>query len=213
MKTRLIFVRHGFSESNKGGLFTGQANVALTELGHFQAQRAAEYLKDVHIDAVYSSTLDRAFDTARPIAEARGLEITKLHGLCEIDSGDWEEKPFDDLGDLFPTEYNLWMTDLFNCQCPNGESVKEFVKRVHSTVLQIVQENQGKTVCIATHATPIRVISCFATGLDPIHLKDVPWSPNASINIIDYQDGKFSFSQRDITEHLKGFETNLPDNV
>ncbi len=213
MKTKLIFIRHGFSESNKDGLFTGQANVALTELGQLQAQLSAKYLEDVHIDAVYSSTLSRAFDTAKPVAESRGLEITQLHGLCEIDSGDWEEKSFEALGTLFPTEYKMWMTDIFKCQCPNGESVAEFSKRVHSTVVQIAEENPGKTVCIATHATPIRVISCFALGLTPASLKDVPWSPNASINIIDYEDGSFSFSQRDITRHLKGYETNLPSNV
>ncbi len=213
MKTRLIFIRHGFSESNKGGFFTGQADAALTELGRLQAQRSAEYLKDMHIDAVYSSTLSRAIDTARPVAESRGLEITQLHGLCEINGGDWEEKPFDDLGILFPDQYKLWLEDIFSCQCPNGESVAEFAERVRRTVVQIAESNIGKTVCIATHATPIRVISCFAMGLDARLIKDVPWSPNASINIIDYEDGGFSFFQRDITEHLQDCVTKLPDNV
>ncbi len=213
MKTRLIFIRHGFSESNKDGLFTGQANVELTKLGRLQAQLAAEYLKDVKIDAVYSSTLNRAADTAKSVAESRGLEITRLPGLCEIQCGDWEEKPFDDLEALFPGEYNLWLNDIYKCQCPNGESVREFTERVHTAVTKIAEENPGKTVCIATHATPIRVISCFAMGLSPELLKDVPWSPNASINIIDFEDGSFRFAERDITEHLKGYETNLPDNV
>ncbi len=81
MSTKLIFIRHGFSESNKDGLFTGQADIPLTDLGRRQAQCAAEYLKDTKIDRFYSSTLSRAYETAHASATLRDMEITKLAGL------------------------------------------------------------------------------------------------------------------------------------
>ncbi len=121
--------------------------------------------------------------------------------------------PFQEIEKNFPDEYNLWINDMYNCTCPNGESVAEFVIRVTDTVTKIAQENDGNTVCIASHATPIRVICCHALGIDPKDLKSVPWSPNASINIINFENGKFSIIKRDIVEHLKDFMTNLPKNI
>ena len=213
MSTRLIFIRHGFSRSNKEGLFTGQANIPLTDLGVSQAQCAAEYLKNIKIDKFYSSTLNRAIDTAKAVAQPRNMEIEKVAELCEIDAGDWTEQPFDKIILDYPKEYDLWKNDMYSCKCPNGESVAEFFSRVESAVLRIAQENQGKTVCIACHATPIRAICCRALGYEPKDIQKVPWSPNASINIIDCENGRFSFVKRDIVEHLEGLMTNLPTNI
>lgn len=213
MSTRLIFIRHGFSKSNKEGLFTGQANIPLTDLGKHQAQCAAEYLKNIKIDKFYSSTLDRAIDTAKAVAQPRNMEIEKVEELCEIDGGDWTEQPFDKIILDYPQEYDLWKNDMYNCKCPNGESVAEFFSRIENAVLKIIKENEGKTVCIACHATPIRVICCLTLGYDPKDIQKVPWTPNASINIIDWKKEKFSFVKRDIVEHLEGVMTALPQTI
>ena len=84
MKTTVIMVRHGESESNKKNVFTGQQNTPLTELGIKQAALAAEALKNVHIDKIYASDLTRAYNTGLPIAKSHGLEIEKNENLREI---------------------------------------------------------------------------------------------------------------------------------
>ncbi len=213
MKTRLIFVRHGFSESNKEKKFTGQTDAPLADLGHVQARHAAEYLKDIHIDKIYSSPLQRAFDTAVPIAEKHLLYIVYHNGLCEVNGGNWENQPICDMEKISPEAFKAWSTDLYNCKCPCGESIKDFFERVKEAVIEIAEENAGKTICLTTHATPIRVISCLALGLEPERLQEVCWSPNASINIIDYEDKKFTFVKRNIIDHLEGMCTELPSNV
>ncbi len=213
METKLIFIRHGYSESNENGYFTGQSDAKLTPLGILQAECASRFLEDTHIDKVYSSTLSRAFHTALPIASKRGLEVVKLSGLNEIYGGDWQEKTFSSLSRLYADDYNLWQNNLYEATCTNGESVKDFFKRVLDTVTQIANENLGKCVCIATHATPIRVISCCAHNFEPKDIKNIPWSANASIHIVSYQDGELSFIEENITKHLDGIETNLPSNV
>lgn len=213
MKTRLIFIRHGFSEFNKEGLFTGQADVPLTEIGLRQADKAAEYLKDIHIDKVYSSPLIRAYDTGLAVAKMHGLEIVKDSRISEIDGGDWQARPYSEMGEISLKNYDFWKNNLIECKCPGGESVREFAKRVHTAVTEIAEANRGKTICIATHATPIRVISCYASGFEIEQLQDVSWTPNASINIIDYENQKFYFVERDIVDHLKNLETNLPPQV
>ncbi len=213
MTTRLIFVRHGFSEANRDKIFAGQTEAPLTETGLLQAKAAAEYLKDTHIDCIFSSTLSRAYETGLAIAKKNGLKIIPDANLCEINGGKWENTPFSSLAEISPEAYDFWMNDLYNCKCPDGESVKDFFARIHNAVCDIAGKNTGKCVLIATHATPIRVISCCALGLKPEKIQKVPWTPNASINIIDFEDGKFEFVERDITEHLKGIETSLPSNV
>lgn len=213
MKTRLIFIRHGFSEFNKEGLFTGQVDVALTEIGRKQAERAAEYVENIPIDCIYSSPLSRAYETGLAVARRKKLDIVTNDGLSEIDGGDWHGKAYAEMKEISSTQQKLWTEDMIQCQCPNGESVREFAARVYAAVTTIAQKNTGKTVCIATHATPIRVISCYALGFDAEYIQYVPWTPNASINIMDYENGVFRFVERDITEHLVGLETNLPSDV
>ena len=213
MGTRLIFIRHGFSQSNKDKLFTGQADIPLTELGRHQAECAAQYLKNTNIDKIYASTLSRAVETAQAVAKTHGLSVIKDSGLCEINAGDWTEMPFDKISQDYQAEYNLWKNDMYSCKCPNGESVAEFSKRVYNTVVKIAEENDEKTVCIASHATPIRTICTLALGCEASEIQSVPWSPNASINIIEYENENFHFVKRDIVEHLEGVMTNLPKNI
>lgn len=213
MTTRLIFVRHGYSEANHGHIFAGQTDVLLNETGILQANCAAEYLADTQIDCIFSSTLSRAYETGLAIAKKKDLEIVTDPGLCEINGGDWENVPFDKLDEISAPDYDAWINDLYSCQCPGGESVKDFYTRIISCVTDIAEKNPGKNICIATHATPIRVVLCQALGFEPKNIRDVPWPVNASINIIDYKDGKFCVVEKDITTHLEGLMTTLPSNI
>ncbi len=213
MTTRLIFVRHGYSEANHGHIFAGQTDAPLNKTGFLQANCAAEYLAGTHIDCVFSSTLSRAYATGFAIAKKKGLDIIPDPNLCEINGGDWENVPFENLAQISAQDYDAWINDLYSCKCPNGESVKDFYDRIISCVTNIAEKNPGKCICIATHATPIRVVLCHALGLKPENIRDVPWPVNASINIIDYKNGKFSIVEKDITKHLDGVMTTLPSNI
>ncbi|MBO7148903.1 MAG: histidine phosphatase family protein [Clostridia bacterium] len=79
--TRIIFVRHGESMGNINDLFYGHTDGDLTELGRRQAESAANYLKDVHIDIAYASDLKRAFETGEIIAREHSLEVIPNKGL------------------------------------------------------------------------------------------------------------------------------------
>lgn len=213
MKTTLIFVRHGFSVSNDQKYFTGNLDIPLTELGRAQADKCAEYLKDYAVDFLYSSDLSRAMDTAKPISEAVHLPICPDPALREINAGDWEGVKFTDLDIRYPESYRLWRTDIGNAVCDGGESVQAFSRRILKGVSAIAERHAGKTVLIATHATPIRVISTVASGL-PVHrMAEIPWVSNASISIFEYASGSFRTIRKDITEHLGSMRTELPKNV
>ena len=165
---KLIFIRHGYSKSNEKGLFTGRTNVSLTQLGFIQAKKTAEFLaKNFSIDKIYSSPLKRARQTARPIADAFGLPVIIDYALCEIDGGKWEEKSAEQLMQLYPEDYSLWLTNIGLAHCTGGESMLQVQQRALNEVLRIAAENPGKTVALVTHAGVIRTQQCVWQNIPP----------------------------------------------
>ncbi len=215
MSTTLIFIRHGESEANATGRFTGQSNAfALTERGHAQAEAAARYFCDTHIDAVYASDLCRAYQTAVHVAEPHKLAVRKEPGFREIFAGEWEGKKFEDLPVLFPVDFGLWRSDIGTSVCTGGESVAALQQRVAETVERVVRAHPNQTVVIGTHATPIRVMQCIWQGIPLSGMKDVAWVPNASITTVVYEpDLSFHDVRIGCTDHLTGMMTALPTNV
>ena len=213
MKTRFIMIRHGFSTANDVGLFAGFLDAELTETGKKQARLCAEALENEKIDAIYSSDRSRAYDTALPIAKTHGLEVIKCSELREINGGEWEGMLYNDLCTTYPEEYSIWRYDIGNAVCTGGESVKELSARVISLLERVARENEGKTVCITTHATPIRAVCTAAAGLPVERMKEISWVGNASLNIFDYEDGIFTAVKLSDTSHLGDLCTKLPSNV
>jgi probable phosphoglycerate mutase len=146
-------------------------------------------------------------------AKSHGLEIIPHKGLREIYAGKWEGEIFDDLVVKYTEDFNRWKTDVGRARCTDGESVAELFDRVTGTLASIAAENEGKTVCIATHATPIRTVTAAALTGRVDDMADLPWSANASINIFDFEDGKFTAVALSLTDHLGDLSTALPSNV
>ena len=211
--TRMIFVRHGESESNLRKFFTGYTNVALTDKGRAQAACAAKALKDVPIDAAYASDLVRAYETGTIIAREHGLKVVPSQNLREIDGGEWEGKLFSELDELFHEDYQAWIGDLANCRCTGGESIRELEKRIRTECEAIARREEGKTVLIATHATPIRVMQLAWQNLRMEDIGTFPWVMNASISIVDFENGKWMPVVIGDASHLGDMQTALPKDI
>ena len=215
MATTLIFIRHGESEANYEHRFTGQSNAfGLTERGHAQAQAAAEALDGTDIDVIVASDLRRAYDTAKHVADLRGMEVIPDEGFREIFAGKWEGQRFDDLPGLYPADFGVWLSDIGAAVCTEGESVADLQARVRAAVERTVRMYPGKTVVIGTHATPIRAMQCIWQNVPLSEMKHVPWVPNASMTKVIYEE---DLTWHDVvigdTSHITGMETALPQNV
>ncbi len=208
-RCRFLLVRHGESEGNYKQMFLGHTDLDLTELGHRQAEATAELLKDVQIDALYSSDLKRAWQTAEHIAEKHCLSIIADTQLREVYAGEWEGMKYSDINEKYPQEFKYWRTDLGKALCIGGETVKDVFKRVQAELLRLAPMYEGKTVCVATHATPIRVLRTAALGLDFDNTPPVG-PANASVTVIDVLDGKMKLLADGYEEHLVGI-TTLPN--
>ena len=214
--TRMIVIRHGESLGNLERRFYGHTDGGLTELGRKQAELAGEYLKDIKIDAAYCSDLSRAYETGKLALKYHGdIEIVPDKNLREIYAGDWENREFESLKSEYVDDYGVWLNDISNCRTTNGESFSELSKRVNDEMWKIAKENEGKTVLIATHATPIRTMISKWKDLNAKEIAELGWVKNASVNIADYdtENNTVNIVLLNEASFLGDLSTQLPKNV
>ena len=191
MKTDIYLIRHGQSEGNLYDLFLGHTDLDLTELGKKQAERVTNYFKDIDIDAIFSSDLKRAYHTACPLAKMKGLSITKCEQMREIYAGEWEGQVFSEIRKKYPMG-DIWWEDTGNARPTEGESVAELQIRILAEVSRLAKENEGKTICIFTHFTPIYALRTAWAGVPVSEMKHMPKPSNASVTHVIYENGAFS---------------------
>lgn len=210
----LILERHGQSDGNVLKMFTGHTDLPLTELGKKQVKKSAEFVVGKYkIDKIYSSDLIRAMQTAQFVADKTGLEIIKSENLRELFAGKWDGQLFTYIEENFPEDWAIWQNDPGNSRSTGGESMKELSCRVVSELTRIAEENDGKTVFIATHATPVRVAQCHFKNWDVEDIKSLSFSTNASLTVVEYDKGNWTIKLESYDEHLVEMRTKLPANV
>ena len=211
--THIYLIRHGESEGNRVRAFLGHTDLDLTEKGHAQAEKTAEYLKDIHADVIYSSDLKRAYSTACHTAKKKGMEIIKNKNLREIYAGEWENRFFDDLAVEYATAFGIWKENIGRARCTGGESVAELQTRFVTELKKIVKENEGKNIFIFTHATPIRVTKAAIDGVSLDEIKDIPWASNASVTHIECNGEDLRVVDYSIDHFMEELLTVLPKTV
>ena len=201
--TRLIITRHGYSEYNKTRMYTGQVDVALTDLGIRQAERTAEYVAETYkIDAIYSSDLKRAMSTAIPLSEKLGIPVIKEPLIREIYGGLWENKLMPEIDRLYHDDYQVYKTTIGLARCTDGESLAELQARALEGMKKIAEENDGKTVFVATHGGVLLTLVSLWMGLPLAKMHETPPATNSSITEVVYENGVFKIIKYSCDEHL-----------
>ena len=213
MKTTILAVRHGESLANHEKCFAGQLDYPLTALGREQAELTAQYLEQYRLDAVYASDLSRAFETGKIIAAHQHLTVIPDAALREIYAGKWQGRKFDDLERDYPEQYGRWKTSIGCLQTPEGESTVEMAHRVCGELERLAEQYQGKTICLATHATPIRMMQCLWSGIPFERAAEIPWTSNASVTIAEKDETGWHCIVSGLNGHLGGKKTFFPPNV
>ena len=213
--TRILLIRHGFSMANAEDRFAGHSDFPLSDIGHEQARRAAEFLSRTvsPIDRIYSSDLARAWQTAEPLAATLGMEIIPEPRFREIFAGDWEGMRFLDIIEEYEEDFSLWRNAYATARCTGGESIKELFARATEAIVDLAEQNDGKTSLIASHATPLRAIECFAAGKTADDMGDFDFPTNASIQYYRYEDHRLIPERLNVVDHLDGLITALPKGV
>ncbi len=161
--TTVLLVRHGRTPTT-GQLLPGRApGLHLAEAGAQQAVRAGERIAELkRLDAIYSSPLERARETAAPIGKATGLKVKIDKGLLECDFGDWTGAELKHLMKL--PEWRTVQRAPSTFRFPNGESFTEMQLRIVNTLDRLRGMHAGGTIVCVSHADPIKAAMAHALG-------------------------------------------------
>jgi probable phosphomutase (TIGR03848 family) len=162
--TVVLFVRHGRTPTT-GNVLPGRApGLHLSETGRTQAEQAAARIAAAmpHVDAVYSSPLERARQTAAPIAQRLGKKVKVARGLLECDFGEWTGGSLKELSKR--PEWRTVQRYPSGFRFPGGESFAEMQARMAATVSHLCAAHQGKAVVLVSHADPIKAAVADALG-------------------------------------------------
>jgi probable phosphoglycerate mutase len=158
----LIIIRHGLPLTVTGA--DGAADPALSDTGHQQASKVAHWLADEHVDSLYSSPMNRAKQTALPLAQQRQIEPIIRPGLAEYDQHSSSYVP---LEELRRTNYDEWRARMKGGLM--GEMDQDrFRSAVVATIEAIIDENPGGRVVIVCHGGVINAYASHILGVEKV---------------------------------------------
>ena len=189
--TTIYLVRHGEVAGNTGEhrTFAGARDLPLNERGEKQRVAVAKRLQNVQIDAVYASTLQRAFKTGESIGALHNLKVIGMDALKEVNYGDWEGLSE---ADIMRDHAELWrarVADPWNVGPPNGESYSMLWARLEPAWKKITEDNVDKTVVVVGHNGSLRVLLCELLGAPPTNARRLVIG-NASLTKVEIGDAK-----------------------
>jgi broad specificity phosphatase PhoE len=189
--TTLLIARHGETDWNRARRWQGHADRPLTKRGQAQAAELAERLADIALDAVYSSDLRRARETAEAVAHAQGVDVVQLAELREVDVGSWEGLTREEAETRFPDGFRRWLAGGTGWE--DGESYAEMSTRVLAAVDRIADEDESGRLLIVSHGGPIRAIHGAALGMDVEAYRRIrPVEPNARLSAVCVEGGRLT---------------------
>jgi broad specificity phosphatase PhoE len=207
---KLILARHGETVWNVEKIYRGRADVNLDEVGIKQAELLGKYLSNWKLEAIYSSPLKRALDTANIVARYQKIGVHVAEGFIDFDYGEWQSLPEEEAKRLYPTLHNEWHNNPHKVKMPGGESLEDVRKRAVAIVNDVLPKYQG-SILLVSHRVVNKVLICSLLGLDNSHF----WNINldvGGITIFNYVDGRFVLTRHNDTSHLKELQKSVLDD-
>jgi probable phosphomutase (TIGR03848 family) len=188
--TTFYLVRHGACAGLGEKLWGRTPEVCLNEEGKRQAQQLGERFSDVALEAIYSSPLERALETAEAIARTARLEIKTTDAFNEIDFGDWTGKTLDELST--DTRWQRFNNQRSVANVPGGESFLAVQARIVAELERLSRQHASARIAIVSHADVIKAAVGYVAGthIDLLHRIEI--SP-CSVSVISTElDGWYS---------------------
>jgi len=186
--TRFWIIRHGALVEDARNRCYGSLDFSLSDTGRAQMARAAEYLATEPISAIYTSSLNRAFESARIVAARTGCAIHATPELSEMNFGDLEGLSYDEIAARHPDLYRQWMEFPTETLFPNGESFLQMRDRVLRAFDRIRHQHEGETIAFVTHAGVIRILIAWALNMPDNCLFRLA-QEHAALNLLTLTDG------------------------
>ena len=199
--TKLLLVRHGRTAWNAAGRIQGQLDIALDELGGQQARQVAERVQSFHLDAIYTSPLQRARETAEAIGTRLNLPVTGDDRLMEYQFGVVSGLTWEELVAQHPELAKRWVDDAWTVPIAGSEGRVNFAARVKAVMDDLIARHPDQHVAVVAHGGTFNVYLAKMLGLDlkrrhPFHFG------NTSLSSVEVKNGVFSVHFLNDTCHL-----------
>ena len=203
MTTDFIFIRHGETDWNREQRFQGQLDVPLNALGHQQAARLAARLRAEPPQVLVSSDLQRALQTAAPLADHWALQPALVPALREQSFGLAEGLDAAAMRQQHPGLWAQWLEHRADFALPGGESLRAFHDRVIGAVHELAESFAGQQITVFTHGGVLDMLWRSAQALPLDGLRDCA-IPNTGINRLRWKAGRLHILQWADDAHLAG---------
>lgn len=201
--TKIYLIRHGEAEGNLYRIWQGASEGKITERGRLQLNALSDRFRTVDLDALYTSDLERAKDTALAVAAGHpGLSLEVRSDLEEINVGPWEETAFANTVYKYPEQMEYFNNDPARFYVPGAETFADVLDRMKKAILEIVQEHAGQTVAVVSHGMAIRTLLSWILQIPSKEMRSFRHGDNTSVSLIVADGGKFSTEYIHDTSHL-----------
>jgi len=151
-------VRHGEIPSNIKKVYAGKSPEHLNEKGVCQAEEVSEKLKKYEVNALYSSPIQRAVQTAQIIGRKIGKTVVIEESFRELEMGPWEGLSESKVAQKYPEEWNIWQTRPAELSLPGRETLDDLLMRVLAGLQKVYHTGSNRNIIIVTHVAIIRVL-------------------------------------------------------
>ena len=200
----LFLVRHGATENNRARpprLQGRRGDPGLSVQGQEEARATGDLLAGRPIDVVFSSPLLRARQTAAAIARPHGLSVELVDDLIEVDVGQWEGRPWDEIEQTDREAYRLFMSDAGVHPYLGGENLNTVQARAVPALERLMAENLGRTVVAVAHNCVNRCCLAHLLNLPLAKYRSIP-QDNCGVNLLRYRDGRGELVTLNAVSHL-----------
>ncbi len=201
----LYLIRHAATDNNRAKpprLQGRRTDPGLSDEGLEQAQRTGRFLAGVSLDAVYSSPLLRARQTAQAVAKPHSLSVQEVPDLIEVDVGDWEGRAWDEIERDTPEAYRNFMTDASVHPYLGGETIGVVLDRAGPALEKLMADNLGRSIAAVAHNVVNRTYLAQLLGIPVVTYRSIP-QDNCGISLLRYRGGKVKLVALNGVFHLE----------
>ena len=200
----LYLIRHGQTAFSRENRFCGTSDPELTEAGHAMAEAFARAYAPIAWDAIYTSPLLRARQTADAVARATRVPAVIDEGLAEIAYGEWEGLGVEQVQARWPEAYAYWAEDVASRGAPGGETAFHVAARAMRAVEAIRTRHEAGNVLLVSHKATLRIITCALLGLDVRLFRERISQPVAAVS-------RFTLTKLTAKLEVLGDRAHLPE--
>lgn len=201
---RLYLIRHGETEWNMANRYQGKTDIGLSEKGRQQASLLSERMKKIQLDAIYTSDLSRAKDTAMEIAKDQKCKVMEMPQLREIDFGEWEGYTTAQLAEIYGDAFTKYLEEPHKTSFPGEGSFGKVQLRVDKALKEITDHHQEGNIAVVAHGAVLKIAILSLLRIEFDAFKRF-WLGNTSITVIDIKENGNVLMSLNDTHHLEEY--------